>query len=555
MPEERGAFADAARKRETQLAQRLASSVAADQEFEALLRGAVQHNREYRQRLDAIEAEVRQAAATWRGLDTPAGARQFQQFLTGKAREIYKIVADGLADSRARSQAVQALGGRYTVEGGLRRAPTDGSDPTVHLAGWGRPLSPPPKGPANPSAFDDLLRANDQAVLDAMARVRAARKALDDAAGKAYAHGAGSDEAQQAMTRLPALKKNLADALDELGKIPDYSTIDPASVHLGPDGALSFTYTLAGQKMVVTGALENGTGEIYDQGASNGSGAYFTYHDGKLATSRFLDPGRVTPDDALLQNVIFTAVGAGPAMSAGKAGVEAGWQGMRSLFAREALEAGGGAATGLTADNVLPRAIAQAEIRAQAAADDLAIRHPHTTVTAGGDHIPPLTTAEHGPPAVTHEHPLPDTGPHLPHPLPSEPMSSWPAFTLENPLDHMSPQLRILSEQHLTGSGETVLGPFQPTVGPSYIEVAQERGASYFDIGQQAWNAAPETERLAANQHVLDIAITNRDRITLSVPFRMIRQDSYTGAEIRYLESHGYVRSGNTLVPPVLGSG
>lgn len=376
MPEERGAFADAARKRETQLAQRLASSVAADQEFEALLRGAVQHNREYRQRLDAIEAEVRQAAATWRGLDTPAGAHQFQQFLTGKAREIYKIVADGLADSRARSQAVQALGGRYTVEGGLRRAPTDGSDPTVHLAGWGRPLSPPPKGPANPSAFDDLLRANDQAVLDAMARVRAARKALDDAAGEAYAHGAGSDEAQQAMTRLPALKKNLADALDELGKIPDYSTIDPASVHLGPDGALSFTYTLAGQKMVVTGALENGTGEIYDQGASNGSGAYFTYHDGKLATSRFLDPGRVTPDDALLQNVIFTAVGAGPAMSAGKAGVEAGWQGMRSLFAREALEAGGGAATGLTADNVLPRAIAQAEIRAQAAADDLAIRHP-----------------------------------------------------------------------------------------------------------------------------------------------------------------------------------
>ncbi|MDD7812781.1 hypothetical protein PP713_09445 [Mycobacterium sp. CSUR Q5927] len=418
------------------------------------------------------------------------------------------------------------------------------------------PLDPSPTAPADQSAFEELLRANDQAVLDAMARVRAAQKALDDAAAKAYAHGAGSDAAQDAMIRLPTLKKNLADALDDLGKIPDYSTIDPASVHVGPDGAVSFDYTLEGQTMVVTGTLKNGTGEIYDQGAASASGAYFTYQDGTLVASRFLDPGRVVPDDALLQNVIFTAVGAGPAVTAGKAGVEAGWQGMRALFAREALETGGGTAAGLSADNLLPRAIAQAEIRAQAAADDLAIHHPgvHSPVTSSGDHIPPVVTAEHSPAPINHEHPLPDTGPHLPHLLPSEPLPSWPAFSLENPLHHMSPELRILSEQHLTGSGETVLGPFRPPVGPSYIEVAQERGASYFDIGQQAWNAASEPERLAANQHVLDIAIANRDRITLSVPFRMIRQDSYTGAEIRHLESHGYMRSGNTLIPPDLGS-
>ncbi|OBJ29982.1 hypothetical protein [Mycolicibacter heraklionensis] len=420
----------------------------------------------------------------------------------------------------------------------------------------GGPLSPAPSAPGDQSAFEELLRANDQAVLDAMARVRAAQKALDDATAKAYQQGAGSDAAQEAMTRLPALKKNLADALDDLGKIPDYSTIDPASVHLGPDGAVSFAYTLEGQKMVVTGTLKNGSGEIYDQGAGAGSGAYFSYQDGKLAASRFLDPGRVTPDDALLQNVIFTAVGAGPAVTAGKAGVEAGWQGMRSLLAREALETSGGSAAGLSADNVLPRAITQAEIRAQAAADDLAIHHPgaHSPVTTSGDHIPPAATAEHSP-APIHEHPLPDAGPHVPHPLPSEPMTSWPAFTLESPLDHMSPELRVLSEQHLTGSGETVLGPFRPISGPSYIDVARAHGASYFDIGQEAWNAATETERLAANQHVLDAAIANRDRITLSVPFRMIRQDSYTGAEIRYLESHGYVRSGNTLIPPGLGSG
>ncbi|MFL0181745.1 glycohydrolase toxin TNT-related protein [Mycobacterium sp. SMC-15] len=309
----------------------------------------------------------------------------------------------------------------------------------------GGPLSPAPSTPGDQFAFEELLRANDQAVLDAMARVRAAQKALDDATAKAYQQGAGSDAAQEAMTQLPALKKNLADALDDLGKIPDYSTIDPASVHLGPGGAVSFAYTLEGQKMVVTGTLKNGTGEVYDQGADAGSGAYFSYQDGKLAGSRFLDPGRVTPDDALLQNVIFTAVGAGPAVTAGKAGVEAGWQGMRSLFAREALETSGGTAVGLSADNVLPRAITQAEIRAQAAADDLAIHHSgaHAPVTTGGDHIPPpLTTADQGPAVLTHEH-VPHSGPHVPapatevHPLPTDsplfegyhPIEPGPQFT------------------------------------------------------------------------------------------------------------------------------
>jgi hypothetical protein len=333
-----------------------------------------------------------------------------------------------------------------TLQASTTKLLSDGYDrPPLH-----GPLSPAPTAPDDRSAFEDLIRANNQAVLDAMARVRAAQKALDDAAAKAYAHGAGSDDAQAAMTRLPALKKNLADALDDLGKIPDYSGIDPASVHLGPGGAVSFAYTLEGQKMVVTGTLKNGTGEIYDQGAGGGSSAYFTYQDGKLVASRFLDPGRVTPDDALLQNVIFTAVGAGPAVTAGKAGVEAGWQGMRALFAREALATSGGSAAGLTADNVLPRAITQAEIRAQAAADDLGIHHPgvHTPVTTSGDHIPPLTTADHGPPVLAHEH-VPHSGPHVPapaaevHPLPADsplfdghhPIEPGPQFT--DPAGHL----------------------------------------------------------------------------------------------------------------------
>ncbi|OBK53792.1 hypothetical protein [Mycobacterium sp. 1081908.1] len=126
-----------------------------------------------------------------------------------------------------------------------------------------------------------------------------------------------------------------------------------------------------------------------------------------------------------------------------------------------------------------------------------------------------------------------------------------PEFTLDNPLDHMSAQLRALSEQHLTGSGETVLGPFSPPGGgPSYIDVAQQHGASYFDIGE-AWNAATPTERLAANQHVLDIAIANGDKVTLSVPFDMVKPNTFTAAEIRYLELRGYHQINDTTwMPP-----
>jgi hypothetical protein len=80
-----------------------------------------------------------------------------------------------------------------------------------------------------------------------------------------------------------------------------------------------------------------------------------------------------------------------------------------------------------------------------------------------------------------------------------------------------------MSEQHLTGSGETVLGPFKPPLGgPSYIDLAQQHKANYFDLGD-AWYSFTPTEQLAANQHVLDIAIANHDRITLSVPFYRIR--------------------------------
>lgn len=100
--------------------------------------------------------------------------------------------------------------------------------------------------------------------------------------------------------------------------------------------------------------------------------------------------------------------------------------------------------------------------------------------------------------------------------------------------------------------------PFSDHLGPGrqafLHQVAEDRGASYFSLGD-AWDSFTPTEQLAANQHVLDVAISNQDKITLSVPFHRVPPNSFTAAELRYLEAHGYRRIGeNTLLPPSEGA-
>ncbi|MGV0627685.1 DUF4226 domain-containing protein [Mycolicibacter minnesotensis] len=132
MPDQSGPSADAVRVRERQLVQRLAASVDLDRSFEAILRGAHQHNLRSRARLDALEAEIRSAASAWPGLDTPAGARQFHAYLAGKTREIRRVVADGVADSQRRAEQIQALTGQYPGGGAsqILGGPQKGQPPT-----------------------------------------------------------------------------------------------------------------------------------------------------------------------------------------------------------------------------------------------------------------------------------------------------------------------------------------------------------------------------------------------------------------------------------------
>lgn len=162
MTENLGAFADAARAREEQLANRLAASVAADGEFQAILHQAVRGNGSSRQRLDAIESEIRQSASSWPGLDTPAGSRQFQRFLSAKTREIGKVVSDAAAANRHRARLVQNLTNRYQFGDGERQdphirlvdntIPADGQEPREPtIAG---PGSPPVQEKQDGSPYD-----------------------------------------------------------------------------------------------------------------------------------------------------------------------------------------------------------------------------------------------------------------------------------------------------------------------------------------------------------------------------------------------------------------
>jgi hypothetical protein len=87
-----------------------------------------------------------------------------------------------------------------------------------------------------------------------------------------------------------------------------------------------------------------------------------------------------------------------------------------------------------------------------------------------------------------------------------------------------------LADSHLTGSGETVLGHY----ADDYIGLAQSRGASYFDIGD-AYNGLTPAQQWAANQRVLDAAISNGDRITLATSRLNVRPGSPLAREISYL--------------------
>jgi hypothetical protein len=232
--------------------------------------------------------------------------------------------------------------------------------------------------------LNDLQRATDQAVIDQMAKVRAAQGAVNAAVADVLKNGPGSAQADAATERLPQLRKALADAIDDLGKIPNYhNNIDPTTMSTDESGRFLFSYNINGQNVQVTGQFKNGTGQFFDQG----TGTSYTFKDGKLVGMQTPDPGQVSATVEPLWSAVTLAVG-GPELKAlGEAGLQAlkagggrAWQGLSSLFGRE-----GAAGLGdLTQENVLPRAVAAAEQRTTDAQHYLMTHPPVAAPGAGG---------------------------------------------------------------------------------------------------------------------------------------------------------------------------
>jgi len=341
---------------------------------------------------------------------------------------------DALRDTKAALTALQSIRNGYSesLQKSLNNLHAEGYDGAplhgVDGDGSARP------SPAQQAALADLRQVTNQAVVDQMAKVRAAQEALNKATADLYTHGPGSPEGDAAGARLPKLKADLARALDDRGKIPDYNSVDPASVSITPDGHFMFTYNVNGQPVQAYGQLKNGAGEFFDQA----TGTYYTFNGGKLTGMRTPDPGQVEATSEPLFTAITLAVGA-PEL---KVGGEVLVQGVKMLFSREMLE-------GLSADNVFPRALAGAEEHFQAAERNLAshaplpgepVRGTHPLEPSVVEHTPPTShgdvPVEHAP-AGPHVPVLPDTHAPLPQDAPPPPplASEHPLFDGYHPVE------------------------------------------------------------------------------------------------------------------------
>jgi hypothetical protein len=163
--QQHGAAADAIRDAEVAFAQQNSSTAQLDLQVVSAILNAHQKTLEGGDALTALQRDVEAAVRTRTDLDTPAGARDFQRFLTGKLREIRAVVAGAGLDDTSKSALMAAWTSLYNVSTAGQRNPA-GQQPTRSVAGASKGTSADPQ--PSDTAVDpylDALLGDDSGVL------------------------------------------------------------------------------------------------------------------------------------------------------------------------------------------------------------------------------------------------------------------------------------------------------------------------------------------------------------------------------------------------------
>lgn len=383
-----------------------------------------------------------------------------------------------------------------------------------------KPLPVPQGAPhSDPTvALAELQRVTDQAVVDKMAEIRGIQDEIKKTMSAAYVAGQGTPEFDAANAKVRQLNAQLATKIGELGNIPDYSKANPLALSAGSGGFL-LNRNENGQKYQVTGRLVNGTGQIFDQSKST----YFDFKDGKLVGTRVMDPGVVKADNELLWNAVLGAVGAPDAALALKAGSKAVTEGFGALLGRE----GAGALGGISADNVIPKALAAAELRADAATANLA-----------GHHLPPAPVVDHPlPPAATVDHPAPPPA-SVDHPLPPASVDH-PGVVGGHPADTFNPS----QGQHYVSGDPHYPGGWPPgTPEATWAKGDTDPGWHYINRGERPW--MPYQEQISGAERLHDGRIPEYAQLNPDTG-KMVNFDGHTwrgGQEVFLDAKDGYAK-------------
>lgn len=108
-----GAAAEAIHAAESALAQQHSTAAQADLQVVRAVLGAQATHTAGEAQLDRVQHEIESAVLTRTGLDTPAGAREFQRFLVGELRDIQAVLDTASLDADSHAALANALAALY----------------------------------------------------------------------------------------------------------------------------------------------------------------------------------------------------------------------------------------------------------------------------------------------------------------------------------------------------------------------------------------------------------------------------------------------------------